>query len=337
MKNLLIILIILIFGVLQQGCDSSGDVIKINFSGEAQGTYYQITYFAADTFLRQQEIDSLLRSFDLSASIWERNSVISKINRNDPEVTLDENFINIFKQAKRISEETNGAFDVTVGPLVNAWGFGFIEGIEINKNTIDSLLEFVDHKTIHLKDGKIIKDNPNIRIDFNAIAQGYSVDLTGKFIESKGIKNFLVDIGGEVLGKGQKPDGSFWLVGIEKPCESADAAREVYAKINIKNEAIATSGNYRKFYEKNGVRYSHTIDPKTGYPVKHSLLSATVIADSAAIADAYATSFMVMGIDKAKEFLSGRDNIEAYFIYSDKNGNLKTYATEGIRGKIKNN
>lgn len=307
---------------------------KFQFGGEAQGTYYAVTYFAVDTLVSQSQIDSLLDDFDRSASIWVEESIISRINNNDPEVIPDTHFIDVFLQAKKVSEATNGAFDITVGPLVNAWGFGFKNKINVDQHVVDSLLPLVNFNAVNLVNGKIIKNNPGIHIDYNAIAQGYSVDLTGGFLHQKGIENYLVDIGGEVLARGNKPDGKQWIVGIEKPSEGMNSERILNATLEIKDKAIATSGNYRKFYEVDGVRYSHTIDPKTGYPVKHSLLSATVMADSASIADAYATAFMVMGLEKAKIFLDLHPEMEAYFIYSGKNGKLETFATKRMLSMI---
>lgn len=307
---------------------------KIQFIGEAQGTYYAVTYFAADTLISQSEIDSLLTAFDLSASVWVDQSVISRINRNEPGVAPDKHFTEIFKIAQRISEDTEGAFDITVGPLVNAWGFGFKNRQNMNQRIVDSLLPLVGYRKVTLSDGRIIKSDTAVQIDFNAIAQGYSVDLAGGFLESRGISNYLVDIGGEVLARGTKPGGSPWVVGIEKPAAEATSQRELRATIEISDRAVATSGNYRKYYEVDGIKYSHTIDPKTGYPVQHSLLSATVVSDSATIADAYATAFMVMGLEKAMEFLEKHPDMEVYFIYSDSAGNYQSHVTPNLKEQI---
>ncbi|MFP4471977.1 MAG: FAD:protein FMN transferase [Bacteroidales bacterium] len=320
--------------ILLFACEPDQATQKIQFIGEAQGTYYAVTYFAADTLVSQSEIDSLLRAFDLSASVWVDQSVISRINRNEPGVVPDRHFIEIFKIAQRISEDTEGAFDITVGPLVNAWGFGFKNRQNMNQRIVDSLLPLVGYRKVTLSDGKISKSNTDIQIDYNAIAQGYSVDLLGGFLESRGISNYLVDIGGEVLAKGTKPGDSPWVVGIEKPAAEATSERELRATIEISNRAVATSGNYRKFYEVDGMKYSHTIDPKTGYPVQHSLLSATVVSDSATIADAYATAFMVMGLEKALEFLERHPDMEAYFIYSNSAGNYQSHVTPNLKEQI---
>jgi thiamine biosynthesis lipoprotein len=275
-------------------------------------------------------MDSLLKAFDQTASSWEDSSVISRINRNEPGAITNADFNRIFGQAKRIWKESDGAFDITVGSLVNAWGFGFKNKSIITDSLIDSLLTLVNFEGISLDGNTVVKTDPRIQIDFNAIAQGYSVDLLGGFLESKGISNYLIDIGGEVLAKGRKPNGTPWIVGIEKPAGDAEAARVVKARLEIENKAIATSGNYRKFFEENGIKYAHTIDPKTGYPAQHTLLSATVIADSASIADAYATALMVMGLDKAKAFLAKKPELGAYLIFSNQDGDYETWATKNL-------
>jgi thiamine biosynthesis lipoprotein len=320
--------------IILNGCNKDAELQKIQFQGEAQGTYYAITYFAADTLVTQDQIDSLLNDFDQSASLWVENSLLSRINNNDSEVLADQHLIELFNQSRTISEETGGAFDITVGPLVKVWGFWFKEPIKVNQQIVDSLLPLIDYKGIKIENGRIIKANPDMMFDFNAIAQGYSVDLTGEFLETKGIGNYLVDIGGEVLGRGKKPDGNSWVVGIEKPSIDIDSERQLKATISVSDLAVATSGNYRKFYEVDGVRYSHTIDPKTGFPVNHTLLSATVVAESASTADGYATAFMVMGIDKASTFIETHPKLEAYFIYSGADGSLKTWMSKGLEGMI---
>ncbi len=276
---------------------------KISFSGMAQGTYYAVTYFDHLDRDFQVQIDSLLEAFDMSVSMWEPQSVISKINRGDYRgVTLDSTFITTYLLARKVAEESGGAFDYTVGPLVNAWGFGFEDRQKVDQQMVDSLLPLVDYHFVRLEGDRIIKEKEGIKFDFNAVAQGYSVDLVGEYLASKGIENYLIDIGGEVLGRGEKPGIGPWIVGIEKPSEDELAERKLEATINLENKAMATSGSYRKFYEEDGVRYSHTIDPETGYPVTHTLLSVSVIADDCGSADAWATAFMVMGLEKAKNY-----------------------------------
>lgn len=293
----------------------------VRLAGEAQGTYYAITYFDTDNRIFQTEIDSLFKSFDESASVYLNTSVISRFNRNDSLVRADAVFENIFNKALEISKDTDGAFDVTVMPLVNAWGFGYTNRNKVDSSMIDSLLPLIGYQKIKLFHGQLIKDNPAIMIDFNAIAQGYTSDVIGKFLESKGITNYLVDVGGEVLARGSKPDNSEWKVGIEKPASDSNSVRQVQAIVPLKNKALATSGSYRKYFVDNGQRYSHTIDPKTGYPVTHPLLSVSVIAGDCMTADGYATAFMVMGLDKTKEYLLNHPELDVYLIYDDKGVN----------------
>jgi len=238
--------------------------------------------------------------------------------------------------ARSVAEESMGEFDYTVGPLVNVWGFGFEDRRKVDQAMVDSLLPLIDYRYVNLDGDRIIKEKEGIKFDFNAVAQGYSVDLVGEFLSTKGIKNCLVDIVGEVLAKGEKPGVGPWLVGIEKPSENEYSDRTLEATIELRDRAMATSGNYRKFYEEDGVRYSHTIDPETGFPVKHSLLSVSVIADDCGSADAWATAFLVMGLEKGKKFLEERDDLEAFFIYSGEEGFLMTWATEGMKELLRN-
>lgn len=320
------IILILLFS-----CNSpSQKMHKVKFAGEAQGTYYVITYFDTQNRNLQPQIDSLLYAFDQSVSIWVPNSIISRINGNDTTVIVDSWFTGNFDLSKEVYKNTGGAFDPTVGPLVNAWGFGFTDRMKVDSAVVDSLMPLVGFDKVMIKNDRVLKDDSRIQFDFNAIAQGYSVDLVAELLETYGVDNYLIDIGGEVLGHGGKPDGSAWKVGIEKPKDNAAYGEGLKAIVKLKDKALATSGSYRKFYEENGIRYSHTIDPKTGFPVQHSLLSVSVLADDCGTADAYATAFMVMGVDKAKEFLQNHKFLEAYLIFSDKDGTLKTWNTKGF-------
>ncbi|MCF8231086.1 MAG: FAD:protein FMN transferase [Bacteroidales bacterium] len=302
----------------------------VRFKGEAQGTYYAITYYDDEQRDFSEEIDSLLTEFDKTASVYVPNSIISKVNKNKP-YTLNEIFLDIYKKGMEVARQTDGKFDMTVMPLVNAWGFGFETRKKVDTATIDSIMQFVGYEKIQLQDGQLVKEDPRVQLDFNSIAQGYSVDWVADFLESKGIEDYLVDIGGEVYAKGKKPGAEFWRVGIEKPAKDKHAAREIKDVIALKDKAMATSGSYRKYYEKDGVKYSHTINPQTGFPVKHSMLSASVVADDAVTADAYATAFMVMGLEESKKFINKKPGLEGYFIYSDRDGKLKTYFTSRVR------
>lgn len=307
---------------------------KYIIKGEAQGTYYAITYYDAEGRKLDFQIDSLLKAFDLSASNYNDSSIISKVNNNIP-TKLDVVFLGNFKLAQEVSQQTNGAFDITVRPLVELWGFGKKGVEEVSPKQVDSVLEFIGFDKIRIENGVVLKSDPRLQLDFNAIAQGYSVDEVGHYLKSQGITNFIVDIGGEIYGSGLKADSSLWKVGVERPKENESYGEALTAIISLQDRALATSGNYRKFYEKDGVKYSHTIDPKTGYPVRSVLLSATVVAKNTAYADALATAFMVIGIDKAREFLAIHPEVDAFLIYSDENGNYLFYQTPGLDDILK--
>ncbi len=329
MKALQAVLILFLFS-----CGSSQQKELVRFMGEAQGTYYSIIYFDDQQRDFQVEVDSILKEFDQSLSLWVPGSLISSVNKGDTAIEVDDFFTDNFNIAMEVAGKTSGAFDPSVGNLTRAWGFGFDALKKADKHIVDSILEFTGYSKVHIQNGYFIKDDPRISIDFNAIAQGYSVDLVGDFLEKEGIENYLVDIGGEVKAKGKKPDGMLWKVGIEKPAENKDDTRDLKAVVQLINKSIATSGNYRKFYEEDGIRYSHTIDPLSGYPVQHSLLSVSVLADNTAIADAYATAFMVMGLEKAITFVENDPTLEAFFIYDDEEGNYQTFMSEGFRAVV---
>lgn len=301
-------------------------------SGFIFGTIYNITY-QNDKNLKK-EIEDELHKVDNSLSPFNKQSIISKINRNE-NVIADEMFTNVFTLAEQISSETNGAFDITVAPLVNAWGFGFENKINPTKETIDSLKQLIGYKRVSLIDGKIKKEDQRIMLDCSAIAKGYASDVIADFLRSKGINNFMVEIGGEIVTSGINDKRLPWKIGVTKPIDdSLNTHQELQTVLNVTNKAMATSGNYRNFYYKNGKKYAHTIDPRTGYPVQHSILSATVLANNCATADAYATAFMVMGIDKAKKILANHNEIMAYFIYSDTQGNNAVWYSPSLRNKI---
>jgi FAD:protein FMN transferase len=307
----------------------------ITLAGPTQGTSYHITYQSKDSIDFQKEIDSLLRQFDLSLSTYEPASIISRINRDEPDVSLNDYFIRCFNASREVFIASDGAFDITVAPVVNAWGFGFTEKTDPDSAMIDSLLQYVGMNHIRLEDERIVKDFPGIMLDVNAIAQGYAVDVVSEYFESKGLINYLVEIGGEVRVKGKNAHGEYWRVGIDKPIDGIQLpGLQMEAVVSLKNRSLATSGNYRRFYIKDGVKYSHTIDPATGYPVQHNLLSATVVADDCMIADGFATAFMVIGVDKSRKILKDRKDLEAYLIYTDESGKYTIYCTPGMRRYI---
>lgn len=296
------------------------------------GTVYHMTY-QCDSSL-QKEIYSELQKVDYSLSPFNKKSVITRVNNNDS-VQLDSMFVEVFQLAKNISKNTNGAFDITVAPLVNAWGFGFQNTDSISKNAIDSMLQFVGFDKIWIENGQIKKTDPRTILDCSAIAKGYGTDVVARYLERKGIQNYMVEIGGEIVVKGVSPSKKRWRIGVNKPTDdSTNMNNEIQTILNISNIAMATSGNYRNFYYKDGKKYAHTIDPKTGYPVQHSILSSTVLAKDCATADAYATAFMVLGLEKAKQILSQHPEIQAYFIYADEQGKNKTYFTPDLEKMI---
>ena len=311
-------------------CASPDEPLRIQ--GNAQGTYYNIAYFDPDHRNLQPQIDSLLDDFDATASLWVEHSLIRKVNRGEDPV-LNPLFSQLLDRSLAMEQYTDGAFNCKIGALVNLYGFGFKLREDVTPEQVDSLVLLIHQGECHYVDSNtknhlLLSDG--IELDFNAIAQGYAVDLLADMFDRKGIDNYLIDVGGEVIAKGAKPDGRKWTVGIERPAENKDSQREIETAISLCNQSVVTSGNYRKYYELDGVRYSHTIDPATGRPVSHSLLSVSVVSHQAWYADAMATAFMVMGLEKSLQFIADHpDNPDiqaAFFIYDD-HGNYKTYAT----------
>ena len=296
---LLLLLIVVI------GCADQKDLGYDKLAGIALGTSFHITYNNIEYNVSEKQIDSLIHLVNKSMSTYLDNSDISRINKGDSLVIVDQMFQDVFKKSKRIFKETDGAFDPTIGILVNAWGFGPINKVEnLDSIHIKSMLEFVGLEKVQLKKNKIIKKYHSMYIDFNAIAKGYAVDVIGWFLESKKIEDYLVEIGGEIRARGNNPDGKKWKIAIEKP--NFDGSRSFQAVIELNDESIATSGNYRKFKidAVTGKKFAHTIDTKTGFPSQSDLLSASVIAQKdCADVDGYATAFMAMGLKKSKLFL----------------------------------
>lgn len=303
--------------------------------GFIQGTTYHITYeYRKDKDL-QPQIEKILHDFDMSLSTYIPNSIISRVNNNDPTVKADDLFTEVFNKSFEVNQKTDGAFDITVAPIVNAWGFGFKRGVEPDSSSIDSLMQFVGMNKVRLDNSKVIKSNPSVMLDVNAIAQGFSVDIVCRYFDKMKVKNYLVEIGGELRSKGINPKGEDWKIGIDKPIDgNMQPGQTLQAILSLKGKALATSGDYRKFYKKNGIKYAHHINPKTGYSAVSNLLSATVLADDCITADAYGTAFMVMGIDKSIEFLSKNNFLQAYLVYSDEEGHYRVYATDGIKNHI---
>lgn len=293
------------------------------------GTVYKITY-QSDTDLHA-EIKQALQEVDNSLSPYNKNSIITRINQNQ-DTTVNTYFTDVFTLSQKVSAETEGAFDITVAPLVNAWGFGFKHALDMDSVKIDSLLQFVGYNKIKLEGDRIVKKDGRTMLDCSSIAKGYGVDVVGKLLKSKGIQNYMVDIGGEVVLSGKNSRMKKWRIGINKPTDdSLSINQELQTILEITDAGMATSGNYRKFYYKDGKKYAHTIDPRLGTPIQHSILSATVIAKDCTTADAYATAFMVMGLEKAKAFCETHPELDAYFICNGRDGKeYEIYHTPGM-------
>lgn len=301
----------------------------VRLAGEAQGTYYSIQYFDPEQRNLQPQIDSLLQAFDRSASLWVDSSLLRRINDGQTD-TLDDILSFLLQNSLRIMDYTDSAFDIRVGRLVQTWGFSFKQRSEPDSATLAALLRAA-HSPVGYANGRFFRHNPDTELDFNAIAQGYASDLVARLLDGYGIDSYLVDIGGEVISRGLKPDGKPWRVGIERPAEDRYSEPVVQTAITLTDASVVTSGSYRKYYEKGGVRYSHTIDPATGRPVQHSLLSVSVVEDQCWLADAMCTAYMVMGLDSARRFIAahpdGPGTAAVYFIY-DSCGTLKEYGTK---------
>lgn len=324
-------ILVLCFSCLLFSCGSrEHKIIKNQNQGGAFGTSYSIIYLANDELDFQQEIDSVFASVNQSMSTYISDSDISKINFGDSTVIVDAMFREVFKLSKEIHESTNGYFDPTVGTLVNAWGFGPGLQIEMDSATVDSLMHYVGFDKVKLTtQNTIYKDNSRIKFDFNAIAKGYAIDRLAILMDGRGIQNYLLEVGGEVVAKGENIQSERpWGVGVTDP-EAEQSKTSIY----LKNRALASSGNYRKFRidSVSGKKYVHTLDPKTGFTKDGNTLAVNILADTCAEADAYATAFMAMDIDNTINLITNQSNLDAYIIYLDKNGEIQEFMTEGFR------
>jgi len=324
--------------LLLAGCKShTSQYAEIN--GYTQGTTYHIVAEAGpglDTGELRDDIEALLREIDNSLSVYNDSSVISLINSNISDMT-DTLFREVFRTSAQVWEESGGLFDITVGPLVKSWGFGPDAIKRFDETMLDSLLALVGMQKVRLEGERLVKSDPDMFIDMNAIAQGYTVDLIVNLLAGMGIDDCLVEVGGEVRTAGDK-GGKGWRIGIDRPADgNYEPGADLKAIVRLDGLSLATSGNYRKFFIDNGIKYSHTIDPRTGSPVRHTLLSATIVAPTGAVADAWATACMVAGKDEAVNFIEKHDFLEGYLIWSDEKGEMRSWVSEGLRQRLEEN
>ncbi len=326
MKNCLFTLILLVF----LSCENTKTDLKI-IEGDAIGTTFTVRYLDHNSMNFETKIDSLIAAINKSASTYIKTSDLSKINQGDTTILADANLQEVFTKSAKIYEESEGAFDPTVGILVNAWGFGPEKPIEnLDSIKVGELLKYVGFEKVKLENGKIKKLYPEIYLDFNAIAKGYLVDMVSRMFEKNGIANYMVEIGGEIRARGHNEKEMPWKIAIENP--NTDGSRSLATVIELKDESIATSGNYRKFKIKaDGTKYVHTINPKTGFASESNLLSASVISKlDCADVDGYATALMEMGFEKSKVFLKNHTELKAFLIYVDEKGEMQTYKSENF-------
>lgn len=322
MKRIIYFVLIIIVVSCQE------EPINKKISGPIFGTTYSVIYDAELNY--EKQFDSLFYVINKSLSTYLQNSDISKINRGEV-VQVDHHFATVFKASQQVHETTDGQFDPTIGAVVNAWDFGPMGKIvKLDSIKVDSLIKTVGLGKVFLLKGKIIKQNPNTYLDFNAIAKGYGVDVVANYLDSQGVKNYLVEIGGEIYSSGINLEkGTPWAVGIDQP--NFDGRQSILKVISLTNEGMATSGTYRKFkIDENGNRYAHIINTKTGYPSKTNVLSVSVIAENCMIADAYATAFQAMGIEKVKALLKSHPELKVFFVFENEKQELETLALNGF-------
>jgi thiamine biosynthesis lipoprotein len=332
MRKLFYLFLLILFS-----CSFSDNIVLVTNSGQIQGTYYHIKYMSDNGEDYHFHIDSLLQEVDSSLSIYKSYSLISRLNRGE-ELKTDSLFNTVFMASKKVFLESERAFDCSIFPIVNAWGFYekmFGDSLVVDSAKFRRLLYDIGFNKIQLF-GDSLAMPKNMSLDFNAIAQGYTVDLIAQYLENKNITNYLIEVGGEILAKGRNDDGNIWRIGVDKPSEGLDANDRFQFILDLEDKALATSGNYRKFYKLDGVKYSHTINPFTGFPAHNRLLSVTVIYDNCMLADAYATAFMVMGVKQTKQFVLQRPDIEVYLVYTDNDGDWRTYISTKMLERIIN-
>ncbi len=335
MKYTLLVVCAMLLLACQGNKKSTSDYYKIQ--GQVFGTFYSIIYESVES--KDSLGVNVLKELDKvnnSLSPYVKTSTISRFNYSDSGSEVDSMMAIVVKEAFNVYNDSKGAFDITVAPLVNAWGFGFKNKDSISTDLIDSLLLNIGMDKIKLEGRFLSKFRPGVMLDASSIAKGFGVDVAANYLERQGVKNYLVDIGGEIRAKGVNNEGADWTIGINKPIDDKAALNnELEAILSFNKGGLATSGNYRNFYYKDGKKYAHTIDPHSGYPVQHSLLSASIVADDCMVADAYATACMVMGVEKSMQVIDSIPGLEGYFIYADKDGENKVIYTSGFEKYLK--
>ncbi|GGW83255.1 FAD:protein FMN transferase [Salegentibacter mishustinae] len=319
--------------LLSVSCKNDGPQAN-TYTGNALGTTYQVKYFSSENFNTEKALDSIFYVINTSMSTYQDNSDISRINSGAEEVEVDVHFQNVFRYSNQIFRESNGYFDPTVGSLVNAYGFGPDKPLnEPDEAVLDSIRQLVGFEKVKLTaDNTIQKENPNIYLDFNAIAKGYTIDVIADYLDKQNVENYLIELGGELVAKGQNLEReSPWMVAIDNP-QQTDAERTLQTVLALKNRAMATSGNYRKFRIDSitGNRYVHTINPLNGKAEKSNLLSASVLAENCTLADGYATAFMALGYERSLEMLEELENVDVYFIYVDEAESIRIFTSNGF-------
>lgn len=329
------ILAVVVVGALIRILTGQPEYSLTHITGQTMGTIaYNVKYLGDDVPNYKSEIDSVLRAFNQSLSTYIPDSEISRLNRTGMLINPSEMFMDVTRASTEIFRVTDGAFDPTVGPLVNAWGFGPDKKINLlDSSEVDSLMHYVGFQRVQVSDHEVVMDSL-MYLDYSAVAKGYAVDLVGAFLESKGFENYMVEIGGEVRARGQNEKNETWKIGIEDPLVQMDE-RRLLAIVRLKDRSMATSGNYRNYYKVGDRTIAHTINPKTGFNTDHSLLSASVFAPDCMSADAYATAFMVLGVEGSRKILEATD-LEAFLIYQE-NGELKSYTSPGLEASVELN
>ena len=334
-NTLKIVFAAMIASLMVSGCaNRQGNTIDTHYmlaQGHAQGTTWHITYKSFDGEDLTPKFDSILKAFDFSISTYNKESLLTKINNNE-DVALDEVITTVFQQSQRMYALTDGLFDPTCRPLVNAWGFGKHTDLrKPSQQELDSVLQFVGMDKVRIEGNRLVKDDPRLTLNFNANAQGYSVDLICDYLKANGYTDYLVEIGGETRAVGCNPYGDKWRIAIDSPIDgSTEQDREYNTVVHITGKSLCTSGDYRNFLKVDGKKYSHELNPKTGYPKDDSLLSVSIVTDLAIDGDALATAVMVMGMERGFQFLDSLPNAEGYFIYATSNGGFGVNTTKGF-------